>query len=813
MMDLSNIPKKYHSYSDQKDSSETDEEWMQRIDHLLDPGERGSDVYKCCYSTTDNPFLIGLANFNQDDLDALVLETSMTHSTRDESVLPVYQAVADVLYTLNVVPRQHSIRHDDADFYWAKARCIFAGAGHQNWKVLSETLNNNWPLCPFDPEEDDIAWEEANLKAHKICGWPVTVGWLDWHTLTRLDRRSEDWFPPKWLATVCLFQVLKTVRFNPETNTVSLYGNGTVQQIVVDTNTTRFADTKRLLTALYSHLNHRKGTKDEGYYPTAKAIENTIEHLNAKVLMQIKPRSDIGSQYLWGPWTRIVSNVANYDCFAGHGLALDGAWLAENGVVKQWHGTGEDVMQFDWPLGRTGEVTREQRRFAAIIPTQYGTSWAFDKFFATFPNISTTFFADHDAAAAIFDAPLVASLLRQHIPELDAEYPYIIFQPSHPSPGEDTNQGKSTVSLAYTRCMVSGMAHELHVPSSANGPNSRAVAAHLSEFGTACFGEFVVPSTPEHILCQNNMQTLATGSGISQGKAYSNEASTLTIAHSVVINSKNCKFRDDMVNRSLFFWLDALSTSARQNQVAYVEATCGKLSLDCKLGLVAVIESIGRENFISEVRKRMTGTTVLGMRFPAHKAIAQFIYELRGGKTAGAIDNEIIKQSAMQDRHGEIAALSGVEQDQQSDAKFDLRTSVLFNYLDEEEIQDLAIDTELKPVTAKQLFESYMSVRGFGTKELPDLLQELTGKRQSKTTLMVAQALIRDIRRRLPATDTETILPGIHGLNGWVLRRHTDRSNQLRVAIANTKQEAAENAGSQTSQASLGQCAEDTSDK
>ena len=123
-MDLTNIPQKYHGYVSQKDDNETADEWMKRVDFLLDPGERGNDVYKACFSSTDNPYLLHCGGHSTERLDAVFLDAELNHTTQDNSVLPAYLKLTHMFGHLNLVPLQHSIKDPDAEFHWSKARCL-----------------------------------------------------------------------------------------------------------------------------------------------------------------------------------------------------------------------------------------------------------------------------------------------------------------------------------------------------------------------------------------------------------------------------------------------------------------------------------------------------------------------------------------------------------------------------------------------------------------------------------------------------------------------------------------------------------------
>jgi hypothetical protein len=756
---------------------------MARVDAMTDPSERGGDILRLIFSSVDNKFMVNPASFATEDLDK-VFANAATRIQPDASVVGIMGHLIELLPALKLVAHDHGTHDDEAEFAWRLVRVLLAGAGYDNWKPLTRKLCDEWANCPFDPNQPEDEWIADNLTAHSKCGWSAALAWVDWHELSREDTQALDAPVTNWLLTSATLSLIKNIRFNPDTREILIYANGRVVRVSADASTNSINLMEKARIAILRAFGHRRGNKKDGYWATSQALDRALEMLTTDDLIQVKPRALLPTNLLWGPWSRIVRDPSRINGFCSAGLRIEGVWMADNGTVRPWTGSDVDVMGYDFVGAAISHETQQQEsKFRAIIPPTYQAAWPSDILTQSFPNIDMRHVRNPEAFKALLDAPIVAAILRDDISMLGLEFPYILFQPASPSPGEDTNQGKSTFSLAYARAINPALTEELRAQNQSAPQTNRSVGEYLLAHGSACLGEFVVPiGNPDHILGQDNLQTLGVGGSLVHGRVYSNDQVSIRLRQSIVLNSKCCTFRPDMINRSIIVWLRELTSANRSNHTVYEDAVSGKTSLEARLGAQAVIDNI--PDIVNEIKK-FTGTPARdGLRFTWHRAIARMIYFLRTGQhDNGAIDAEVASMHVHQEEHQELAEINGTVEDQRSGGKPTIKVAALFENADPDAVIDLANISSGKNMSGGQLWDNYLASRGLTENNIADLVQELTGVRAKLRRSIASRHLSSDLSRRMPNEGDTWKLPGVHAYHGWYLERMPDRSRQIQVRL------------------------------
>ncbi len=410
-----------------------------------------------------------------------------------------------------------------------------------------------------------------------------------------------------------------------------------------------------------------------------------------------------------------------------------------------------------------------------------------DLFFAAFPNIDLGQEIDRDAMHAVFDAPIVASLIRAETPGLAFEFPLIAFLPKFPSLDESTNSGKTLAALTYARILSPSIMSTSFGSDSSSAPDIRASADIIRRHGTAAIDEFSPPKAKNHIFSRDSLQTLCTGGSLQAGLVLENSGE-LSLQHSLVVSAKALDFGPDLANRSLPFYLDTLTDEHRANADMLEAIQSGQIALIARLQMLATVMKSGLTTALENTAKV---STAAGLRFGVHRAIARILYQLRTGREDdGQIDAAIGIGKLRFSQHQHEADENGIFSSLDEGRHLKIRLSSFFAELATAEVEQMAAVLKLradKTLTGmvmgstSALIEARMTIASMAGRPYSELLPYITGSRMKCGNRQVTNALMREIKNAIGHGERYK-LPGVLGIAGWVLHRH-DTGNQMLVAL------------------------------
>jgi hypothetical protein len=698
----------------------------------------------------------------------------------------VFLTAAKLVALLHLVPVHHE--SNSADFLWAKLRVVYSGGGWRAWSGVAQVVAAQYPNCPWDPAEDEATWKAALVEAHSHCGWPVQLTHMRWPDVCRTVAGSDDHSP--WHRVAALFHALKHIRYDAPAHTLVVLHTGTATRIELGegVNTIEGHTLGRVLKAL--------GGSAKSDNPLQAALTNIIGRINVQHFIQLAPLSSLTPDVLCGPWSTLRPDPNN-DGFFQFGLALDGVWLARQGRVRPEYSSEQLISEYNWNIVDPLAYDMQRADFQRALPQTYEPQFPADYFISAFSNLVLNHFeADVlDAAATLFDTPIVANLLRPFVPELRNEFPLVVFLPQAATQAHSTNQGKTYAAEAYGRATVPGIEAK-KIKEGDSAPDSRAAMDSIQRFGTAVLDEFYMPESKSHILCRDNIQSLCVGKPILAGMVYENSGS-VRLAYSLTISAKAFSVNPDIINRSLFWFLDSLTEEARANAENLDAIVTGKLSLQMRLGAWAIIEQNDLINKLKQTPKASSPE----WRFGCHRALATLLYGVRQKRlpegeaspltAAEAIDRALTQMRARHHEHTMEADDAGLLTMLAEGKNITLSLRAIFDGLGIADVQHIA-DWMLENgndnyvgqswAAPKQLLEGRHHIAGLTGRPLAALLPALTGKSLASSDRMVCQLLADEIRRMVPE-GTAWVLPDHLGIGGWKLHRGNDRGGGMRLRL------------------------------
>lgn len=635
-------------YLDNARDKETWDHFTARITAEHDAASRGGDIFRAIYpdDAAASARRFDVDADEQDRIDVVLAAASGAWSedtSRDSTVLDVF------LQLVRLAPRwaRLPVTHDPntADWIWSRMRCVLASAGFNNHAALVTELHTLYSLCPLRADETRAEWMDALVEAHKACGWPVQLGQVPWKEWCGALAPVEviGYIFTDWHHVVALLHILKHIRLDDETNAL------TTLYRTIPYHTDWPAPGKNIIPAKLFEpflplLGIPLSTGKKLSHPLRLAFTKCFGQMATIDFLRRQSTTRIPGLYLHGPWSTVRADPAEQTGFIQHGVKLDGVWQAyqraddaPDGVVEPFYGIPASIVGYQWNLSTAGsqELLDSRARLERIMPATYVPGFASDLFWDAFPNLVMPDGTDEDAVKAIFDAPIVASLLRADVPGLALEYPFIAFLPQTPTLDESTNQGKSYAALTYARMLSPGLEKVVRAINSSSAPDSRAFADVLRTYGTAALDEFQLPRSPGHVLSRDLLQSLITGSSVTSGKALENSGS-VSLRHSLVCAAKALDFEVDLINRSFCFYLSDLTDEHRNAAQRIADIQSGALSMLARLQMLAFIIDRG---LLEKLQAEDHVSTAAGMRFGVHRALARLLYAERTGRAdTGEVD-------------------------------------------------------------------------------------------------------------------------------------------------------------------------------
>ena len=713
--------------------------------------------------------------------------------------LEVFDRFVTLLPKLGLVPLFHD--EDTAEFHWARVGVLIAGLGYKAHKQLARRLTSLYPDCPIDPRETLDQWTARVTKAHGLCGWPTTLAWVDFvdvcALLGEIDKDTLNALPVwtvSWLKVVGLLHLLKHMRHDQRGHAVVVY-RGTATTAGYEVGTNMLGEMRRLRSSVQSALRlPRFDGRAKAVHPMAQAMAWVLNDLPMSALLRRVSLASLPGTVLGNSWTRLVPGPTNMQPggFARCGMQLEHCWVACDGHVTPITGGHEEVLRYSWGIEpHTAEDERAVREFTAALPATYEhMGFPSDVLFAAFPNLQGA----TPAVRAFFDALICLALLRPDMPAASAEMPMTIIFPSDPTPEASTNQGKTTFAHALARSMLVDVPCTM-VKDVESAPASRSLAATIERYGSLCLDEYRPVRSKAHLLAHDSLQALCTGQAVNVGRVLSNDESLVRLRNGICASAKCVSLPPDMVNRTLFLWLDTMGDAQRDNVEMAQAISTGRLSIQVRLAAVACIERLGLGASKARASQHF--------RFPVMFGLATDLLTHRAGISAAdakdTLDACAVQMRFAYEDHYRLAEDTGLAAIQEDAVSVRIRAGTLFETLSVDDMYQYeqaltARGDDKGRLTPAAMLKARSELMGFTGRSLSQVAASLTGNRYVASDRAIALALGRDLVRLMPAAGDGWTPPDLVGLAGWTLTRTSDAGKTPRFYLRKVDSETFERA-------------------
>lgn len=712
------------------------------------------------------------------DTDLLTL---VGHACQSQSWNPVtaqppeiapYLAFARLLQPLRLEPA--CTNSDTMAFAWGGLRCIFAGAGYHAHRMIASTLCDLNAYCPFDPDESEATWIEALAAAHQASGLPATISTIPFSPVLSYgggNPESEGDLDTRWFRALFALFLLRHVRVSETANALRITLHGRCLLISAAGARSSSLGDPLVANALAREL-HLPASSGKGAKLHGVLAHRVLSCLSSTNLLAATPMRYLPARYLAGPVVRLIpgSRHDREGRADESGLRLSALWEAtDHGKIVPCAGTDDLATTWDWPVMRPNpHAADEQARFEAGLPASYAAESPADMLVAAWPNLYDSWSGEHlDAYRSIIDAIFVASAIRNEAPGVWAdEVPLVFVFPATPTHEESTNTGKSTLSTVIARAFVPGMPNAT-LGRGTGAPDARAIANFIATWGTAHLDEWKPPKDQAHPLHRDQLQSLATGTGIVMGRVLENEGQTIRPTFPLVFNCKAFNCPDDIASRMLPLYLARLTEEARATPVDM------QISVRLRLSAYAVAHALDLAD-PGQIQK----LGLLGFRFPRHAFIAARIWQARTGGSwedaQTAINEAGLAMRRQIIHHVGQAIDSDLLAEQERGEQLILRWSDLRELITPTvatAIAEHARTSGRGVMTAGVLIRTVATVLGCPPCSYSRALEQLLGVRLAAPDRVVAKALSVDLMRLMPKPWSHSPAGNAEAtMSGWVIQ-------------------------------------------
>ena len=652
------------------------------------------------------------------------------------------------------------------DFKWLEAAAHLIGVGPNQWPRLYDKATTLYPHgCGLI--EDYHEQVQACVQQGHQASWT----WNNWIYL----QDSPDEL--KSYKFAFLSHLLRHCWISADSQLLIVTYMGTQAKLRINHAANTLASSVSDRNALYSTLciPNVKPKKDEPQSSKTLAAQWAMSTLTTSQLLRRRPLSDLPASIIHGPWSAPVPRPSPRQ-FIVHGHALQGVWMARAGKITELRGDDDDVMAWDWPTGAealTPELLKAKAELEQALPETYVERSPAVLTREVFPNLSFSDNSLKEADNLFFDSVLMADLLRNQVPVLRRELPLIMFLPSVPDFENSTNQGKSAAAEYVARMMAPGIT-VCRVADTMSAPDQRAAADRIRQYGTIALDEWRPPRNADHLLAHDNLQSLITGGTVTSGRVMEN-AGEIRLFHSIVASAKAVQFPPDMINRSMFLFLDTLTEEQRTKSPWLKGLRDGTLSLQARLGLYAEAE---REGYVAKMMQaQMTSSEVL--RFEGLNTLINFMCQSRN-VPRDMVDRAITGMRKRYTDHLALAGDTGVLRSYSAGAGVTITIADLFD-LGPDQCAELVslLDSHRGrrefPYTTGVFVKALKDLHGIDQRENnAKLLSRITGDEVRMASRGAQIRITAAFKERLPHVGMEYMLPGVAGLEGWCIKRVPD---------------------------------------
>lgn len=587
---------------------------------------------------------------SRDKLSALCASVTIPTGPAPD-ILPTMEALLALSMHWYPTPREITEKNDDFTFY--RMQCLLGGAGPTSSMDLGDHLSDVFPM---------FAQEWGITDAHKVCGWPTSLIWLDWWDLPdwTLDVKTGE-RAPDWLRIIAYLHVLKHVRRDDASIVVTYAGKQDI--IPLARGSMMLGQWREALGPLYGVLRVPSGKDDSA---KNSAMSAALGNIGLQNLIPREPLTTLPGHLLVGPWSKVTPAPRGASFFRPD-MRLDGVWLARDGHINPYEGTNAEILRYAWPVakGNLAHNVSAKLAYASFLPKTYDLTLPSAVIAAAFPHWIRPDGIEGMAYESMLDACLCASIVRAAEPTIQKEFPLLAILPMDPSHAESTNQGKGLLTQAIGTAMVPGLTLT-SAPDSSSAPDVRAIAATIRRCGTIALDEFQIPSSRSHVLSRDGLQALCMGGSSASGRVYSNGEESdadLKLSHSLVLNAKWLDLADDLVNRTLPLFLDVLPDAQRARTDIKEGIESGLVGLQVRLAAVALVEALRSAGWLSVLGTGLP-PAAHAWRYVTHRKLAVAILhgrtDLPVAECAYMVDTVAEQLKDELTRHMQLADSSGI---------------------------------------------------------------------------------------------------------------------------------------------------------
>lgn len=673
------------------------------------------------------------------------------------AVSAVLGRMLDRLSSWYTLPKA-GVEEKNAEFSFYRLRCLLSGAGHGEWRSLAGRVVSQVGECPFDPDEDEDTWNKRLIEAHRACGWPTTLLWLDWASVPDFDG---DLAYCEWLKPLALAHILKHMRRAQAGLHMAYHGHVEYASMKSLNSQQRAMGTP----FFWQKYARALGKPSTGKSAKATALESVMANLGPDDLLPAIPVSDVPGEILAGPWSTLLPAYNEPTAFCQPGTRLAGVWRASGGRVVPYEGDGDDCLDIAWNTtsAASDDHIRARTMFSTALPDKYPVIRPSELLLRVYPHWllpdPKTNPKDFAGYCALVDAVFCAAVLRHgHGARVDLlrEFPLICVLPAKPTADDSTNQGKGLLCQSIAGAFAPGIPL-LAAPDSTSAPDARAVAEELRHWGTLALDEFAVPSSKAHCLSRDNLQALCTATQIASGKAFENGGKVM-LRHSLVIAAKWLDLSPDLRNRSLPLFLNDLPEDQRARVEIKEMLESGQFSLLLRLAAVSLVDAarlrdIGRPTAkISRRAWRFTTHRFLAVRLFRTTAIGSTMTD---DEAYDVIDEVRASLDDDLERHQQYADESGISASTSAGVNIRLSWSAFWAGLDDQSmaliVGQISQSGEQRheggrSVTVSALCRMRLEAMGIPGGGFSRLLPALTGQEARVTNTAIVRSLSLSMR-------------------------------------------------------------------
>lgn len=531
----------------------------------------------------------------------------------------------------------------EPDFRWCTTLSLLGGLGTAAVRLILSQLEDEedldfWVNCSGDELTRDI------LKCQQTSGYPLGLLRCEWPRIQAALADEVFVYTPRALIAAMALHVIKHCR-------ISRSGDSVYLNIAHKGCAGRYElPAGQLNQHLFASLNkvHCKeicyalgipypGGKADSW--AVKAAAEVFHTITPNSLCRSRPVSD-KCEYIPGPTTvtQVVFERAAAVKWVNAGLAIKNVACVDldtGRVDKNFTIRGHEALMYDWPKTNADEALVNNWR--AQLPSTVIPEPGADGIQRKVLNINNL--GEPEGYNALLNAVLTADMLRTELAGsaigglLTQEFPLLYVLPMGHTMDTTTNQGKTNFGRILGTSLVPGLG-VTKMNMSTSAPAQRTLGCPLELHGTAIFDEFQIPSDGGHFLDSQGIQSLVTGSTSSPGKAGENHAG-LRLKHPLILVSKVAIAPEDIVNRSIPTFLDALTAQTRAVGKALNElmtSTAGtlvRLSHLMWMKKTGVLEQLRALDTLSSPHLRFDGHYTIACHFGNRESIDRYLLKAR----------------------------------------------------------------------------------------------------------------------------------------------------------------------------------------